>query len=152
MKKLFSMLSMVAFALAATTSFAAVRASHVFTANQTVPFAGALVVLNNAGQNTVAFNAPSAGKKVLTYSAECRTQGTSVGWAHIDIIVNGNVVAPTAGTTDAFCSTGDGWTRGSITVAIQVVAGANTVSIRAASGAAAVTNIALGDTSLVVHD
>jgi hypothetical protein len=140
----------------ALTSTAAVRASHTRAGNFT--FAGtALVPLNAANQTGIIFNSPSAGRKVLTFSAECAVDGGATAWLDLDVIVNGVAVSPTIGNSDAFCSgagstsSNDGWVRPSITVVIPVVGGNNSVRIQARPNNGA-TSVWIGDSSLVVHD
>lgn len=142
-----------------TASLAAVRTSQVRPSNWTGPATATAVPLNAGGATTISFNLPSAGRKVLTYSAECATDapaGNTGAWTDITIIVNGAAVAATAGTSDAFCAANgtagfDGWTRASVTVVISGVAGANTVRIQS-TGQSGATGVWLSDTALVVHD
>jgi hypothetical protein len=143
----------------ALTSIAGVRATHTRAGN--FLFAGtALVPLNAANQTGIIFNSPAAGRKVLTFSAECAVDapaGNTITWLDIDVIVNGVAVSPTAGNLDAFCSgagaagPGDAWVRPSITVVIPVVGGNNSVRIQARANNGAAGGW-IGDSSLVVHD
>jgi|SRR5687767_7848789 len=117
-----------------------------------------LVPLNATGATTLSFSLPSAGKKILTYSAECAVDAPagSNGWLTLDIYVNGVVVAPTVGTTDPFCSGNgtagfDGYVRASITIPIQGISGGNIVQIKARGGSGA-TGLWLGDGALVIYD
>ncbi len=131
------------------TSYAGVRASAVRPSNWTGPAAATLVPLNAGGATTLSFNLPKAGKKVLTYSAECYVSAGAGNWLDLDITFNGVVVAPTAGSSDAFCSANGLFTRASITVVVQGIQGNNNVTIHARSTAGGTW---LGDTSLVIHD
>lgn len=118
----------------------------------------AFVPLNAAGATTLVFNQGGATPRVLTYSAECTVDapaGNNFAWLDIDVYVNGVAVPPTAGTADAFCSADGvagfgGYTRPSITIAINPVAGANSVRILARLNAGA-TGGWLGDSALVVY-
>jgi hypothetical protein len=147
-------------AAVATAAVAGVRLSAVRANNWSVNSpAAVLVPLTGGGATVVGFNLPAAGRKILTYSAECAVNaaaGSTSAWMDLDIIVNGVVVAPTAGTLDAFCSSNgsagfDGWARNSITVVITGLAGANTVRIQARGNNGA-TGLWLGESALVVHD
>jgi hypothetical protein len=141
------------------TSVASVKTAQVRSNNWTALPAPTLVPLNSAGVTTVSFSLPAPTRLVLTYSAECAVSapaGNSGAWLDLDIIVNGNTLAPTVGNQDAFCSSNgtpaaDGWTRGSITIFFNGVAGGNTIRIQARGNGGA-TSVWLGDSSLVVHD
>jgi len=147
---------------AGATAHAGVKANAVqsmFNWSRYSP-AEVFVPLNSAGATTLSFKLGSAGKKVLTYSAECAVAapaGNSIAWLDLDIHVNGVIVAPTAGTGDAFCTSngtetlGDGWVRASITVQIQGISGDNTVQIQARGNYGA-TGLWLGDSALVIYD
>jgi hypothetical protein len=153
----------VALALAGVTAaaHAGVKADAVRTGNfETTSVSGVFVPLNDAGATTLSFNLGSAGKKVLTYSAECNVSGAAgndSAYLELDIIVNGITVAPSLGSTDAFCTSDgdtnivDNWTRASITIAIQGIAGNNTVRI-VARGNSGAMYLWLGDSALVVYD
>ena len=79
------------------------------------------------------------GAAILSFSAECAVgapTGNSAAWLDLDIIVNGTVIAPTVGASDAFCASNssagiDGYARHSITVAIDGVAGENRLRAQA---------------------
>ena len=122
----------------AATSFADVRNFNARPSNFTSGPAAVFVPLDGAGATTVNFNLTAAGRKVLTYSAECAVgapAGNASAWVDVDIVVNGVTVAPTVGNQDAFCVANgtaamDGWTRASITVVIQGKVGNNTVRIQ----------------------
>jgi hypothetical protein len=151
----------LALAAAAATAHAGVKASAVTTYNalRTSTPDEVFVPLNNAGATTISFNLSSAGKKVLTYSAECAAFAPLGygGWLDIDIYVNGVIVAPTANNEDAFCTAHGAedddprYVRASITVAIQGILGNNTIRIKA-RGSGGATGLWLGDSALVVYD
>lgn len=146
-------LSLLASAASAKVLLGVTRASNfTFTASATP------VPLNSGGATTISFNAGKAGTYVLTYSAECSADSggnNNTGWVDIDIRINGVTVAPTVGTSDAFCSPDgfagtSGWVRPSITVPVTLIAGVNTVQILG-NIFAPVTTGWLGDSSLVIH-
>lgn len=115
------------------------------------------VPLDDAGGTTLTWTQATDSQRLLTYSAECAlTLSAAAGtpWLHLDIVVNGEVVPPTQGETDAFCgvpagSTFSGYQRPSITLLIDARAGENQVLIRAGTGADGFTAL-LGDSSLVL--
>jgi len=156
----------VALAGAAVTAHAGVKASAVNAGDWVHRSAAeAFVPLTAAGALSLNFNLPSAGKKVLTFSAICSVEYPDVYGMHahleLDIYVNGLRVAPTSGgglpVPDAFCSHGYApaglgpWTRASITVPIQGIKGPNVVQIKA-RGESGATGLYLSRTSLVIHD
>ena len=143
-----------------STAFAAVRGYHARAGNfSTAVVSGVDVPLNAAGATNVTFNLPAAGKKVLTFSAECSVNavaGNDQAWLDIDIIVNGVIVPVTNQPFDAFCpadgSAGfSGYVRASITVLVNGLLGNNTVRIRA-KGWGGATGISVSDTALMIHD
>ncbi len=142
-----------------SVSEAAVRTNQVRPNNWNATAAPTFVPLNASGATVINFTLPAAGNKILTYSAECSVDapaGNSASWADIDILVNGVVVKPTGGSSDAFCSANgtagfDGWQRTSITVMIKGLKGNNSVMIQSRGNFGA-TGVWLGDTALVVHD
>lgn len=113
----------------------------------------------NGAATTLSFNSAKAGRFVLTFSAECSADTgttTASGWTEIDVEVNGVIVAPTVGSSDAFCSPNntaghDSWIRPSITLPVTLVAGANTVRVLG-KFVAPVTSGWLADTAIVIHD
>lgn len=113
----------------------------------------------NGAATTLSFNSAKAGRFVLTFSAECSADTgttTATGWTEIDVEVNGVIVAPTVGSSDAFCSPNntaghDSWIRPSITLPVTLVAGANTVRVLG-KFVAPVTSGWLADTAIVIHD
>jgi hypothetical protein len=119
--------------------------NHLFTGvNQTIP-------LTNGGATTLTFS--GKGRHLISYSAECETDGT---WLSIEILVDGVAVAPTAGGSDAFCSdhndndSNDAWAVSHYRVATPNLASGNhTVQVRAT-----VFGIAsgwLGDSALLIE-
>jgi hypothetical protein len=158
MRTIYKMAMAATLASIAVTSQAAVRASATNGVNFT-SVATVFLPLTSGGASTVSFNMPAAGKKVLTFSAECAVNapaGNTIAWVDIDILVNGVVVSPTTGSQDAFCSANgtagfDGWETNAITVVIPVVLGANNVRIQARLNGGA-TGLWFGERALVVHD
>ena len=140
-----------------TASYGAVRAHHVFAGNFiSNVLSGKYIQLNSTGATTISFNLPAAGKKVLTYNAECAAEGPADAWVDIDIIVNGSAVVPSTSIFDAFCMAGGDLylptgVRSSHTLVFQGKAGTNTVRILA-RGNNGVTEWSLGDSTLVIHD
>jgi hypothetical protein len=150
----------LALTAAAVTAHAGVNASAIRPGNWlTSSPAEVFVPLDAAGATTLTFDLGSAGKKVLTYSAECavdETQGLPFSWVELNIYVNGALVKPTGDSFAFFCysnaTTGfDGWTRASITVPIKGIEGTNAVRIKA-KGNSSATRLWLGDSALVVYD
>ena len=152
------LLTIAALSLLASAASAKVIVSATRATNFTFSASATAIPLNSGGATTLSFNANKAGVYVLTYSAECSADNganTNAGWVDVDVVINGVTVSPTAGTADAFCSAdgfagSSGWVRPSITVPINLVAGANTVQIRG-NLTAPVTSGWLGDSSLVIH-
>lgn len=100
----------------------------------------AWVPLNDLGQNQLSFNLPAAKKLLLTYSADCAVIGTEayglIPAVDLDIIVNGKVVEPTAGSFHpVFCREAPNAdplanpTHATIAVSINGKKGVNTVEI-----------------------
>lgn len=148
------LLSLAAGAVSAKVLASATRSSNFTYAVDNTP-----VPLNDGGSTSIVFNAAKAGTYVLTYSAECSADNgaaTNAGWVHLDIEVNGAIVAPTIGTADAFCSPDNvagssGWVRPSISTPVRLVVGNNTVRVLGRFSAPVTTGW-LGDTALVIHD
>src|SRR5262245_6965007 len=153
-----------ALALAVTVASAPAHAGVKATAInpgywQTTSSAEDFVPLDAAGATTLTFNLASGGKKVLTFSAACAVDtvtGETYAWLNFGIYVNGIVVEPTGDSSTALCSanrTGgfDGNVRGSITLAIQGIAGTNTIRIKANLGGYA-TGAGLSDSILLIYD
>jgi hypothetical protein len=138
---------------------AKVVASATRSANFSYTVDNTAVPLNDAGSTSIVFNVNKAGTYVLTYSAECSADNgaaTNAGWVHLNIEVNGSVVAPTIGSSDVFCSPDNvagnsGWVRPSISIPVRLVAGNNTVRVLGGI-VTPVTTGWLGDGALVIHD
>jgi hypothetical protein len=146
------LLSLTAGAASAKVLAAATRSNNFTYTVDNTP-----VPLNNGGSTSIVFNVATAGTYSLTYSAECSADNganSNAGWVHLNIEVNGVVVAPTVGSSDAFCSPDNvagssGWVRPSITIPVRLVAGSNTV--RVLGGLVSVTTGWLGDSALVIQ-
>ncbi|MBN8510996.1 MAG: hypothetical protein J0L57_20600 [Burkholderiales bacterium] len=146
-------------ALAATTALAGIKASGYRAGNFSFTTPTALVPLTTTGGTALTWNQGSAGKKIMTFSAECSVDapaGNNFAWVDIDILHNGVAVPPTAGSSDGFCSADGvagfaGYVRASITVVIPAVAGANTVQVLARLNAGA-TGGWVSDTSTLIVD
>lgn len=117
---------------------------------------GAYVPLfSNSAVTTLTIYPSTSGKRVLTYSASCRVDapdGDIHSRVRLLIIVNGAIQLPAVG---GFCTADGhalkyGMDRASITIPIDVVAGANTVRLRVVPYVSA-TRWCLADTSLVIH-
>lgn len=161
MKLIHALIPALLLSVAATGASAKIYASGTslgngaaapYTVNNTpVPLNGAATVLS--------FNSSKAAKAMLTFSAECSASNGTVtpsGWVEIDIEVNGVIVSPTTGSSDAFCAPNDtaahdAWIRPSITVPVNVVAGANTVRVLG-KFVAPVNSGWLADTAIVIND
>lgn len=117
------------------------------------------IPLTSTGASSITFNAAKAGTYVLAFSAECSADNGSTstsGWVDIDVEVNGVVMAPTIGSSDAFCAPNgtvghDGWLRPAITMPIKLVAGSNTIRVLGGLNAG-VTSGWLSDTAVVVDN
>lgn len=152
------LLAVAALSLIASAASAKVIASGNYPSNFTYATSGTYTPLVSNGATTLTVNAPKAGIYVITYSAECTVDapaGNNFAWVDIDLEVNGAAVAPTVGTSDAFCSADGvagfgGYVRASVTTVAQLVAGANTVRVLGKFQGGA-TGGWLGDTSIVVH-
>jgi hypothetical protein len=75
-----------------------------FTQGTNFRFSGPVFVpLTTVGATTVTFT--GSGRKTIIYTAECSNSAADTGsWVTIVIFVDGVELAPTAGTTDAFCT------------------------------------------------
>jgi hypothetical protein len=160
MRTIGKVIAVTALVAVSSTAFAAVRGYHARASNfSSTAVSGVDVPLNAAGATIVTFNLPAAGKKVLTFSAECAVDapaGNVSAWLDLDIIVNGVVVPVTDQGSDAFCAADgavgfSGWVRPSISVAVNGLQGNNTVRIRA-KGQGGATGIWVSDTALIIHD
>lgn len=159
MKNMNRLVVAIVLGASAAASVAIVRVNATRPGNWSSASAPVLVPLNANGATTIAFNSAAAGRRVLTYSAECSVDapaGNNFAWLDLDVVVNGIVVPPTVGSADAFCSADGvagfgGYVRSSITVVISVIEGTNRIRIQARGNAGA-TGVWLGDSALVVHD
>lgn len=120
------------------------------TATAFVPLGGTAA----APKTQLKVNAGKAGTYLLTFSGECDVAGPIGSWLDIDLQVNGVVVAPTVGSADAFCSGQwpgglGGWSHPSITTAVTLNAGSNTVRVLARLNGGATLGF-IDDISLVV--
>ncbi|MGM9487084.1 hypothetical protein [Ideonella sp. YS5] len=157
MKLAHALIPALLLSLAAGAASAKVLASATRSTNFTYTADGTPVPLNDSGSTSMVFNVAKAGTYSLTYSAECSADNganSNSGWVHLDLEVNGVVVAPTVGSSDAFCSPDNvagssGWVRVSITVPVRLLAGNNTV--RVLGGLVSVSTGWLGDTALVIQ-
>ena len=125
-----------------------------FSSSSTTPV---LVPITAAGGTTLDFSTSEPNRPVIiSFSAECAAAGTA-GWVNIDILVDGQAVAPTNQTSDAFCSADstagfDHWVTAAMqTVAIIPAAGAHTLQIRATATGGS-TGVWVSDSATVVHD
>jgi hypothetical protein len=140
-------------ALVAVTlvAYASVKVSATRSNNFQWVSATAVIPLDDAGDVVIGWNETAKGKRWLAYSAECSASGgNTFSWIDIDVLVNGVAIPPTAGTTDGFCSPGNGYNRAAITMAIPVKAGFNDVQIIGRLDAGATAGW-LGDTALVIN-
>jgi hypothetical protein len=79
--------------------YAKVVAKGTRTGNQTFQGGNYALQLSNGGPNAISFN--GKGVHTISFSAECETSGD---WLSIQIVLDFQHLAPTAGTSDAFCS------------------------------------------------
>jgi len=158
MKLAHALIPALVLSLAAGAASAKVLASATRSNNFTYTVDNTPVPLTDSGSTSMVFNVAKAGTYSLTYSAECSADNgaaSNSGWVHLNIEVNGVVVAPTAGSSDAFCSPDNvsgssGWVRPSITVPVRLLAGNNTVRILGGI-VSPVTTGWLGDSALVIQ-
>lgn len=159
MKLIHALVPALLLSVAATGVSAKVLLGVTRAGNFTYTASATAVPLNGGGATIISFNASKAGTYVLTYSAECSADNgaaTNSGWIDLDVKINGVTLAPTIGTSDAFCSPDNvagtsGWVRPSITMPVTLIAGVNTVQILG-NVFAPVTTGWLGDSALVIHD
>ena len=150
MKKLAILATGAALAALSLSAQASFRLNATRPGNFSSTATSVAVPLNAAGATLLSFNLTANKKLVLSYSAECQGGGTS-GWVDIDVVVNGVAVAPTAGSSDAFCSAGNaGWVRPAITVQIQGITG--NIQIQIIGRRTRTTTMWFGDSALVVFD
>src|SRR5262245_25599318 len=64
-------------------------------------FVGANHTLPLTAGNATSVSFSGKGKFLISYSAECETEGS---WLSIEIFVDGVSISPTTGSGDAFCS------------------------------------------------
>ncbi|MFO1338809.1 MAG: hypothetical protein U1F53_11335 [Burkholderiaceae bacterium] len=159
MKLAHALIPALLLSVAATGASAKVLVGLTRSNNFTYTVDNTPVPLNDSGSTSVVFAAKKAAVYALTYSAECSADNgadTNAGWVHLDIEVNGVVVAPTVGSSDAFCSPDNvagtsGWVRPSITIPVTLAAGNNTVRVLGRF-VSPVTTGWLGDSALVITD
>jgi hypothetical protein len=152
------LLATAALSLLAATASAKIIVSDNHPSNFSYTVSGTWVPITSTGATSVSFNVKKAGKYVLTFSAECAVDapaGNNVGWVEIDLFVNHNVVAPTVGTADSFCSANgtagfDGYVRPSITTVVDLVAGPNALLVYGKFQAGA-TGGWISDSAFVIH-
>lgn len=142
------------FALVVTVPLhAALKANGAYPFNFT--FTGtALVPVTSTGGTSLVFN--GKGKHVITFSAECASEGTPSQWVSVQILVDGVAVTPTSGTADAFCAGNstavlDGWVTASYRVVTPNLAGGNHIVQVQGTTVPATNDGWLGDTSLLVE-
>ncbi len=158
--------TMIALLLGALPAQATVKAELSRLGNFTFPQgASVLVPLNAGGVTELTFS--GSGKHMITYTAECTVgaaSGNTTTWLDIDVeliadvaVGTVQVLSPTTGTADAFCTSdgtagSDGWTRVSISVATPaLLAVTHKVRIRATiQNGAAGTSGWLGDAAILV--
>lgn len=158
MKRTHQLMAIAALSVLASAASAKVIGSGNFPSNFSYTTSGTYVPVISNGGTTLTVNAAKAAVYVATFSAECSVDapaGNNFAWVDIDLEVNGVVVAPTVGTSDAFCSADGvagfgGYTRPSITVPIRLNAGSNNIRVLGKFQAGA-TGGWVSDSSLVVH-
>jgi hypothetical protein len=96
------------------------------------------VPLDTAGATSRTFSLPRSGKIVITYNAECVVAGNASTFVSIDILLNGQVVAPSnaPGNGDKLCAGNstieyDSNVRATFVVVGNGKKGTNTLRIRA---------------------
>jgi hypothetical protein len=158
MKRSHQLIAIAALSVLASAASAKVIGSGTFASNFSYTTSGTYVPVTSGGATTLTVNAPKAALYVITFSAECSVDapaGNNFAWVDIDLEVNGTAVAPTAGTSDAFCSADGvagfgGYNRPSVTVVTPLNAGANSVRVLGKFQGGA-TGGWVSDSSLVVH-
>jgi hypothetical protein len=97
-----------------------------------------LVPLNAAGATTANFN--GSGGFTIMYTAECSNDAAGTGsWVSLQISVDNVDLAPSAGTSDAFCTSNgvgghDGWVSAAMNVRTgNLSSGQHTVRVRAST-------------------
>jgi len=158
MKRTRQLLALAALSVLASAASAKVIGFGAYANNFSYNVSGTFVPVTSTGATQLTVNAAAAGVYVATFSAECSVDapaGNNFAWVDIDLEVNGAVVAPTIGTSDAFCSADGvagfgGYNRPSITVPVRLNAGANAIRVLGKFQAGA-TGGWISDSSLVVH-
>lgn len=120
--------------------------------------ARAALPLTPGNATTVNFNIPGNKREriVITYTAHCSVAGPKLGFADIDIEVDGNEIAPTDVTGDVFCSADDTLANDSLVHATIIgvktlQAGNHTVQVFATATGGA-TEYQIGSSTLVVQE
>jgi hypothetical protein len=118
-------------------------------------FIGANYTLPLTAGNATSVSFSGKGKFLISYSAECETEGS---WLSIEILVDGVSISPTTGSSDAFCSDHndndslDGFTTAHYRVETQSLPlGPHYVQVRGTVVGAALDKGWLGDTVLLVE-
>ena len=145
------------FVLAAAAQ-AKVIISGTYASNFAFSTATAFVPLASTGATSRTFNITATATYVLTFSAECSVDapaGDSGAWVDLDVMVDNVAIAPTSGTSDAFCGANgtagfDGWVRPSITLPVRLTAGSHTLQVQGRLNASA-TGGWVSDISMVIH-
>ena len=147
----------IALLLPMTAAEAKVRAAGNSTAillTSTAVFVDAPI---NGAATTISFNMAQKGRVVITYSAECSVSGNVVNWATLQIVLNGNIIAPTQNDT-TICSDNttaihDGFVQISKSVVAKAKAGNNVLKIKVRMAFVnAGSELRLEDSSTVVLD
>ena len=143
--------------LTASQTFAAIQLDATRAGNFSFTVNPTTIPLNSAGATTLAFSTTANNQAILIkYSAECGVRGTAASqWMDIDILVDGVVVPPTVGSSDAFCTTdktfgSNSWVMAGVNALYTVpLKGAHTIQIQGKLNFGATVGH-LGDSSLVV--
>lgn len=143
--------SAAAIGSAAVTGFAVRQGSQCKGAGTSY-----IALFTNSPATTLTIYPSTSGKRVLTFSALCSVHASAVFDGYVDpsIEVNGVAQEPTNGSL-GFCYSGymdkAHKTRASITIPIDVVAGANTVRVSMRMAGNGGDLWCLRDSSLVIH-
>lgn len=168
MKLYQTMAGVVLAGLMATSAHAGVKGYATRTGNFAISNTGEEILIplkdGTTTPNTLRVKSTKVETLVITYSAECAvitpatdTPAQSAGrWVHVNILVDGVVINPTAGVNDAFCSGNqtpgnDGWFRASVTTTAVVAAGFHNIEVKAATVNGGI-GLHLGDSALVVNN
>jgi hypothetical protein len=113
--------------------YAKVVASATRIGNQTFQGGNFALQLSNGGPKAISFS--GKGVHTISFSAECETSGE---WVSIQFYLDFQLIAPTGGTSDAFCSDHndndvvDAWTTAHYRVATPSLAdGVHTLQVLA---------------------